>query len=330
AGEMLAALARHGRGQPPRAHRYRCYAFFDFDDFTLIWTGIGTGCLEPLLFEILREDLDGSRVSRIVLIGTAGLLPEATLELGRAHLINEAYAASTALDEARLRMPLRPSFLAPAGTPTAACVSSDFYYGFTPSVLHGSYAAATAGLTSAYRAHAGRDAMIDMEVAQFYFLCEAIAGARGLRYAAIKAATNSVLDVAQQTATAPDALAARAAAALDLLGPPTAAPRPGHRAGRARNSTAHLMAEVKLYWQIQIGVGAVLGFLATQATAAGSAEGVRSIVPLVAFLLLIIGAAYNLLGSYHIWLARPQPVRRQAPWSFVAFMGIVYLMISGF
>ncbi|HYB40660.1 MAG TPA: hypothetical protein VEL75_02760 [Candidatus Methylomirabilis sp.] len=329
--EMLAAFAHQGFARPLRVHRYRCYAFMDFGEFTLIWTGIGTGCLEPLLVEILRGDLEDVQVRRIVLMGTAGLLPYARLETGRAYLVTQAYAAATALDAAHIRMPLRPALSVPVRAPTATSVSTDFYYGFTPALIEGSYAAATPGLVAAFRAHADLDAMVDMEVAQFYFLCEAMGGDRGLQYAAVKAPTNSVTDVAQQTATSRAALEVCAAAALDLLDisrPEAAAARRAERP--TPDALAHLMEEVKLYWQIQIGVGAVLGFLATQATATRESDGVRSIVPLVAFLLLIIGAAFNLLGSYHIWLARPEPVREQASWSFVGFMGLVYLMISGF
>jgi hypothetical protein len=329
--EMLAAFAHRGFVQPLRVHRYRCYTFMDFGDFTLIWTGIGTGCLEPLLFEVLRGDIDAVQVRRIVLVGTAGLLPHARLKIGGAYFITEAYAAATALDEAHIRMPLQPTLPVPAGSPTATSVSSDFYYGFTSALVDGTYAAVTPGLLTAYRAHAKRNAMVDMEVAQFYFLCHAMGGDRGLQYVAIKAPTNSIVDVMQQTATSREALQVCAAAVLDVLGVSNPRAVLVRRATRpAPDGLAHLMEEVKLYWQIQIGVGAVLGFLATQATAARDSDGVRSIVPLVAFLLLIIGAAFNLLGSYHIWLARPEPVREQASWSFVGFMGLVYLMISGF
>jgi len=52
AAELLQALRTEFPRQETAYHEYRCYRFWKFAEFTLIWTGIGTGCLEPLLFEL--------------------------------------------------------------------------------------------------------------------------------------------------------------------------------------------------------------------------------------------------------------------------------------
>src|SRR5688500_16227939 len=67
--ELLAAARTAGLDKPCALHEYRCYRFWSFPICTLVWTGIGTGCLEPLLYEILRE----SRANKICLVGTAGM-----------------------------------------------------------------------------------------------------------------------------------------------------------------------------------------------------------------------------------------------------------------
>jgi hypothetical protein len=51
--ELLLALPEVG--PPLLYHVYRCYRFWRFDGFTLVWTGIGTGCLEPLMFELFAN-----------------------------------------------------------------------------------------------------------------------------------------------------------------------------------------------------------------------------------------------------------------------------------
>src|SRR5687767_8943729 len=67
-------------------HEYRCYRFLRFENFTLIWTGIGTGCLEPLLFEIFDVPI----IKKIVLVGTAGAF-QSTASMGNFFWIAQAY-----------------------------------------------------------------------------------------------------------------------------------------------------------------------------------------------------------------------------------------------
>ena len=50
-------------------HEYRCYKFWKFSTFTLIWTGFGTSCLEPLLWEILKPNI----AERIILFGSQAI-----------------------------------------------------------------------------------------------------------------------------------------------------------------------------------------------------------------------------------------------------------------
>ncbi|BDA67642.1 hypothetical protein RIVM261_070280 [Rivularia sp. IAM M-261] len=53
-------------------------------------TGIGTGTLEPLIWEILFNPTIKSKVNKIILIGTAGKLPLSSKKLGDVYIINQA------------------------------------------------------------------------------------------------------------------------------------------------------------------------------------------------------------------------------------------------
>jgi len=167
---------------------YRSYEFWRFQDFCLILSGIGTGCLEPLLFEVLRAKV----VRKIILVGTAGAMPASKAALGEAYVVERAWPAATGIDAEVGELPLAPRWdLADAGK-SASAVSSDFYYGFAPSVLSGEYPIQRGRLKMLFEEHLrGKTDLVDMEVAQFYFFCKSF-GDETLEYVAVKAAANTV------------------------------------------------------------------------------------------------------------------------------------------
>ncbi|HNX05660.1 MAG TPA: hypothetical protein PKI32_09165, partial [Opitutales bacterium] len=91
--DLLAAF-RGRTGPVLDCGRYRCYAFWRYADFTLILAGIGTGSLEPLLWEILRPGI----VKKIVLIGTAGAVTAKAPALGTALPISQAWSCGGGID----------------------------------------------------------------------------------------------------------------------------------------------------------------------------------------------------------------------------------------
>ena len=177
-------------------------------------SGIGTGCLEPLLFEILRPGI----VRRIVLIGTAGIMPGAKVETGEACLIDEAWPAATGVDGEAAQLPLRPRCNPSANVRRASAVSTDFYYGFSPAILSGLYPIQGGRLQSLFEEHQRRGTqLVDMESAQFYCFCKYF-GASALEYAAVRVPTNLAGCGDQQILYTPSALVNCLKTALQLLG----------------------------------------------------------------------------------------------------------------
>lgn len=69
-----------------------------------------------------------------------------------------------------------------------------------------------------------------------------------------------------------------------------------------------LVEEVKLYWTVQVAVGAVLGFLGSNLRfvklASDPVDPVRNItICVIASLILTIGSVYNLIGNYYTCMA---------------------------
>jgi hypothetical protein len=114
--ELTHAIRTVIPGSQPQYHHYRCYHAWKFGhpDLTVILSGIGSGCLEPLLFEILDyESLGDKTAKRLVMIGTAGRVPDIGVEqpsLGQVYLVDAAYTVgcAVALDDDKL--PVRPNF----------------------------------------------------------------------------------------------------------------------------------------------------------------------------------------------------------------------------
>lgn len=170
--EFEGAATRHlGRLEPP--HTYRCYRFWRTGNTLLAWTGIGTGCIEPLVTEVFLAGVP----QKIALIGTAGLTPTSTLMLGECQPVVRAFARNCALNSVGVP-PDRALFpRARQGKPDGCSIAStDFYY---PVVDHNWPLDVD---------------LVDMEVAQFYFLNDLFARRLGLptEYLAFKGAANSL------------------------------------------------------------------------------------------------------------------------------------------
>jgi hypothetical protein len=103
----------------------------------------------------------------------------------------------------------------------ASAVSTDFYYGFSKSILAARHPMASTRLQAMYR-DAAKEDLVDMEVAQFYALCSLILPPECL-FVAVKSPTNPAGIGAQHLANAPEALAAAMALASKLLGHSTEA-----------------------------------------------------------------------------------------------------------
>lgn len=195
------------------SHAFRNYEFWKQPDCTLILCGIGTGCLEPLLWEITRPGI----VREIILIGTAGKMPLADIKLGQPHAITQAFLAGTGLDGESLSEPLTPRWELPPSIPTASSVSTDFFYGFAPRILAESYPFAQGNLRKSYEHHLERGThLVEMEVAQFYAFCNTF-GDKELRYLALKGASNELGDDGQQLAESSGVIARCMALAKRLL-----------------------------------------------------------------------------------------------------------------
>jgi hypothetical protein len=173
-------------------HSYRCYAFFTVRRTSFIWTGIGTGCLEPLLCEIFSEP----QISRIILIGTAGSI-SGKGALGAALPIQEARVACAGISP---RDPIQfPNWKLAPGSPTQRIASTDYYYGFTLSKKSPARElwAADSRLSKSVATALRSADLVDMETGQFYHLCAVLRP--DVRCLAIKGAANPLTDFAQQT-----------------------------------------------------------------------------------------------------------------------------------
>jgi len=179
------------------SHAFRGYEFWKQPEFTLVTCGIGTGCVEPLLWEITGPGV----VEEMVLIGTAGKMPSALLTVGQPYLISEAFLAGTGLDAAGLDQPLRPRWRLSKEYPVASSVSTDFFYGFAESAMRArTYRLGRSDLGQLYQKHVDRGTqLVDMEIGQFYAFCHSF-GDPSLQYIAVKGASNEIGAAGQQIA----------------------------------------------------------------------------------------------------------------------------------
>lgn len=212
--EFSAAFQAAAPGPLQASYRYRCYQWWKTDRFTAVWSGIGTGCLEPLLWELLGQQV----VRRIVLIGTAGRLRESNCRLGQPYLARPAWLSLTALDHLAPEglEPLLPSAME-TDLPQASVVSTDLFYGFSERALQPGFPLQCAHLADEYRRHSAQTDLVDMETAQFYLLCQRFGANHLQRYAALRAAANDVGNGVQQIEQSAAALTACARSAVRLL-----------------------------------------------------------------------------------------------------------------
>lgn len=219
--DLLRIIASRTNQSPGNPWEYRCYRFWDFDEFLLVWTGFGTGCLEPLLYELLKPTSEHETVIRqIILIGTAGRLAN-DRQISRhpkAYCIDKAYFGPTGLQAFQPGDCVRPSHDGILSLPTAAIISTDAFYLFTDpkDVLD-------AVLRQKLQKYWTECALIDMEVAQFYYLCERFSrqfGPSSLSYVAIKSPSNDVGNAEQQIRDSQAALDLCIQSALELMNVP--------------------------------------------------------------------------------------------------------------
>jgi hypothetical protein len=185
--DLLAAMGQRMAGVV-YSMQYRCYKLWKFDSFTLILAGIGTGTLEPVLWETLTTGV----VRRIVLIGTAGLVRDGAPCMGRAMPVGEAYSCGTGVDADAGEAPLRPRWPGLEGMRTCSIASSDFFYGYSDRVLDGTFRACQGAFRERYMRIKPLADLIDMEVAGFYYLAPHFAPEGRLDYLAIKGSSNAL------------------------------------------------------------------------------------------------------------------------------------------
>jgi len=196
--ELMDVVQKLATEKLQQTHRYRCYQFWKYPRFALIWTGIGTGCMEPLLCEIF----DTNAIQKIILIGTAGALSDDPEEFGRAFLIHKAIPGASALHLAQEQLPLTPNFqkLDQLGIEKRSTISTDYYYGFSsfPHPAAEKIKQSNSYLQNEFGQLWKTTDLIDMETAQFYYFCHTLRG-DSLQYVAIRGAANTSQDYSEQT-----------------------------------------------------------------------------------------------------------------------------------
>jgi Phosphorylase superfamily len=231
--ELLLALPPT---ESPRAfHEYRCYTFWRFESFTLVWSGIGTGCLEPLLYELLVKPPNSSRqqpqsrIQQIVLIGTAGAISQRSRrEIGESYLIDKAYLGGAGVNVPEYDLgffgpdqkvePLMPRLGKMEGSSLEkrSIVSSDYYYGFSNDAESHKLRERDGHLRAAVKAAWELVDMVDMETAQFYYFCHTM-GPKSLSFAAVRGIANSAENFPEQLSFSLQALRSALKMAFRLL-----------------------------------------------------------------------------------------------------------------
>jgi hypothetical protein len=223
---FVAALGAVGLAADPGTPDFRGFTVWTFPTVAVVLAPIGTGSVEPILNELLQT----APIARILLVGTAGALGPRRLPKGSAHPVAEAWLAGTGLDREVSSQPLQPHWPVAPGAPDpfarpgagASIVSSDFYYGFAPAQAPGDYRHRLPGLRRDYERLSASVDLVDMEVGQFYALCRLIPERPGLRFLAIKGASNAVENHGEQNDHAPAVLLDCLRQALSLLAPEAA------------------------------------------------------------------------------------------------------------
>lgn len=209
-------------GSEYQAYQYRCYRGYRFAArrLTVLLSGIGSGCLEPLMFEALDSRHTGpDAVRRLVLIGTAGYIGDALL--GRVYLVDGAYTVGCAVELTDDELPVRPRFDAIETDPLTKVeeVSTDYYYATTvddtdPRKQRAKQKnrALRDGLAKYYAP--GR--LIAMESAQFYHFAD-VYGTPETQYVALRGVANLADQFHTQSSQSRDVLTDTLQHAIRLL-----------------------------------------------------------------------------------------------------------------
>lgn len=161
--------------------------------FTVVISGIGTGCLEPMMFELLdRKALGNKAAKRLVMIGTAGYLADSGF--GKVYLVEGAYPVGCGITLRDEDLLVRPRFdgLDRLDNPRAQEISTDYYYAATPTVTDPRKVRAKAKdpkLCEDLEKHWKAGCLISMETAQFYHLARAY-GDENTQWAAFRGVAN--------------------------------------------------------------------------------------------------------------------------------------------
>lgn len=209
-GALLRALTACSISLPPTVKSFRSYRLWKINDLTVILSPIGTGSLEPLLFEILQHDV----IRKLVLIGTAGLMADSKAELGIVYPISKALLSGTGLDR-EIEGAVKPRFPVLDYSGDVSIISTDFYYGFSANPVSAVYRAKLKHLGADFKQM--KADLVDMETAQFYALCKLLDEKGTLQYVSFKGAANTLVDQSDQNTKTDDVLILALGAALEAV-----------------------------------------------------------------------------------------------------------------
>lgn len=197
--DLVAAMPAAIPSEWSEINRHRCYVVawrYEEPGLTVMLSGIGTGCIEPLIYEVLDPEWLGDRVAkRLVMVGTAGsgVTPARYLRLCGSSGERGRLAATVTLAESCL--PLTPSFANLDHYSAAEDgdeVSTDYYYAASRAPTDPRRRKAQQ-LNQALRDgldkywEPGR--LISMETAQFYHFAS-VYGPPGTQFAAFRGIAN--------------------------------------------------------------------------------------------------------------------------------------------
>jgi hypothetical protein len=330
--ELLVALGQITGEQPLLQHEYRCYRVSKFENFSLIWSGMGTGCLEPLLYELR----DVPFLTNIILVGTAGATSTETIKLGQICFCEEAFLGGAAVHLVNSVFPLTPRFKLDLITPCipgARIVSTDYYYGFSrnPDPASVRLRSTDVLLESAVAQLFDEVDLIDMETAQFYHFCSELFPPK-VSFLALKGAANSLSQQTLQTTNSLAVLRGALEVSFVALGIKTRSPITASTGLASKEDIpSKVMEEVKLFWTIQIAVCGVLGYLGSNLQLNAPETDVKNFaISVVALFLLQIGAMYNVIGNYYARVAASgSRLAFQQENRITPILAVFYLAISG-
>jgi hypothetical protein len=100
-------------------------------------------------------------------------------------------------------------------------------------------------------------------------------------------------------------------------------------AAKSADNTSKLMEEIKLYWTVQVAVGGILGYLGANLSFASATAEKNIFLCGVSFLLIAMGAIYNLIGNYYARVEGVQAGRSDYQENlFTPTLALIYLIVS--